>query len=372
MNLEEFRLERIQSLYENEVQHNLSDSGVHPYKLGEILTDEELSQIQDIELGYGWTNGTPALRQAIAHLYKNRDESHVVVTNGSAEANLILVMSQLSAGDEILVVVPNYLQIWGFAKALGVRVKEVSLAADREWSLDLNGLESAITSKTKLITLCNPNNPTGALLSQAEQERLIGLADANNIMLHVDEIYRGSELDHDEPPSFADLSPKVFVSAGMSKSLALPGLRVGWLLGPAEDIYQAWSAKDYASITTSAVSEFISTRVLEPSRRRQVLDRSKRILRENRQYLTDWIQQRDWCHYVPPKAGGMGFIQYDLPVSADTLTETLRTDYSVLTLSGTVFGLDGYVRLGIGSPKHHIEAGLKALEDCVESNYLSR
>ena len=370
MNLEEFRLERIQSLYENDVAHNLSDSGVHPYKLGELLSEEEFAELKSIELGYGWTNGTPALRDAIANLYRDRDQSHVVVTNGSAEANLILVMSQLSAGDEILVVVPNYLQIWGIAKALGVTVKEVSLAADSHWSLDLSAIEAAITPATKMITLCNPNNPTGALLSLDEQKQLVALAEAKGVILHVDEIYRGSELDQDEPPSFADLSPNTFVSAGMSKSLALPGLRVGWLVGPSQDIYNAWSAKDYASITTSAVSEYISTLVLEPGRRRQVLDRSKRILRENRQYLTNWVEQRDWCSYVPPKAGGMGFISYDLPVSADTLTETLRTEYSVLTLSGTVFGLDGYVRLGIGSPKHHIEAGLRALEDCVTQNYL--
>ncbi|MEM7282593.1 MAG: aminotransferase class I/II-fold pyridoxal phosphate-dependent enzyme [Pseudomonadota bacterium] len=365
MDLEEFRLERIQSLYENEVEYNLSDSGVHPYKLGELLSASELEYLQGIELGYGYTNGTPALRSAIANLYRDRTEEHVVVTNGSAEANLILVLSQLSAGDEIIVVVPNYLQIWGFAKALGVTVKEVSLSP-QDWSLDVTALAQAVTPNTRMVTLCNPNNPTGALLSRAEQDELIRLCDQQDLILHVDEIYRGSELDQEEPPSFADLSPRVFVSAGMSKSLALPGLRVGWLMGPKADVYSAWSAKDYTSITTSSMSEYISTLVLEPTRRQQVLDRSKAILRENRTYLTQWIEQRAWCNYTPPKAGGMGFIQYDLPVAADPLTDTLRNDHSVLTLSGTVFGLDGYIRLGIGSPNDHVRAGLDALEVCVQ------
>ncbi|TPN90021.1 aspartate aminotransferase, partial [Mesorhizobium sp. B1-1-5] len=90
MQIEEFTLERIQSLYENIVEYNLSDSGVHPYSLNELLSPEEREKVLAAELGYGWTNGAVVLREAIAATYKNRTADEVMVTNGSAEANFLM------------------------------------------------------------------------------------------------------------------------------------------------------------------------------------------------------------------------------------------------------------------------------------------
>ena len=113
MEIEEFKLERIQSLYENTVELNLSDSGVHPMSLNDLLSDAEMRELQALELGYGWTNGAVSLRETIAALYESRTSDEVIVTNGSAEANFLLVMSLLNPDDEIVVFTPNYLQIWG-------------------------------------------------------------------------------------------------------------------------------------------------------------------------------------------------------------------------------------------------------------------
>ena len=96
MQFEEFQLERNQSLFENEVDYNLSESGVHPLKISEILSSEEQNQILDKELYYGYTNGTPALRNMIAKMYGGSiGPDNVLITSGSAEANFLAVMSQL-------------------------------------------------------------------------------------------------------------------------------------------------------------------------------------------------------------------------------------------------------------------------------------
>ncbi len=87
MKIEEFALERIQSLHENSVGLNLSDSGVHPMSLNELLSEEEIAELRSLELGYGWTNGAISLRETIAALYAGRGPDDVIVTNGSAEAN---------------------------------------------------------------------------------------------------------------------------------------------------------------------------------------------------------------------------------------------------------------------------------------------
>jgi aspartate/methionine/tyrosine aminotransferase len=367
MRIGEFLLERMQSLYENVVEINLSDSGVHPYELRALLSPAEIEELCSIELGYGWTNGSEALRDAIARLYPGRNRDNVVVTNGSAEANFLVVMALLQPGDELVVVVPNYLQILGWAQAAGVVTRVVPLRQENAWVPDVKEIERAITPRTKMITICNPNNPTGSLLPRSGMNELVELARKHGLYLHADEIYKGSELFEDEGPSIADLYEKAAVSNGLSKAMAMPGLRLGWLIGPPADIAAAWHCKDYTSITTGALSEFVGCRVLQPERRAKVLQRSKKILRENLQIVTHWVESNsDKLSFIPPRAGGMAFVRYEMDVNSTHLVEELRRDKSVFPVPGDAFGLDHYLRIGIGSPREHIEEGLRRISAYLE------
>lgn len=372
MKLQEFTLERIQSLYENLVELNLSDSGVHPYKLKELLTPEQCQEVLELELGYGWTNGMTELRQSIADLYQNRDSDQVIVTNGSAEANFLMVMSVLKPGDELIVVVPNYLQIAGWAKAMGVTVIEVPLLQDKGWLPDLDKLDGLVTDKTTMITICHPNNPTGSTLPVEQIEQLTEFAKKHDLYLHADEVYKGAEFDGVELPSFADGYHKAIVTCGLSKAMAMPGLRLGWLVGPAEEIYAAWQSKDYTSITTSAVSEYVANIVLKPAMRQQVLNRSKALLLENLAIMQQWVDENaDWVSFVPPKAGGMAFIKYKLDVNSTQLVHEFRENLSVFLLPGDVYGMDGYFRVGIGAPAEHLKEGLQRIADYTRRVYLA-
>lgn len=368
MKIEEFALERIQSLYENTIPLNLSDSGVHPMSLRDLLSKDELEEVLSLELGYGWTNGGISLREAIAALYHGRGVDDVIVTNGSAEANFLMVMSLLEPGDEILVFTPNYLQIYGWARAIGVDVKTVAHRESNRWAPDLARLRQTMSHKTRLITICHPNNPTGAFLDKAGMQELVAVADRYGAYLHADEVYKGSELEGGEPPSFADLYDKAIVTNGLSKAMALPGLRIGWLVGQSARIYEAWQRKDYTSITTAAISEYVAERVLQPRRRARVLDRSKSILRDNLQLLCDWVDEcAEHVSLIPPRAGGMAFVRYNAEINSTELVHRLREDKGVLLLPGDVYGLDGYFRIGIGAPRDHLEPGLKRIADYFRS-----
>lgn len=367
MRIGEFLLERMQSLYENVVEINLSDSGVHPYELRGLLSPAEIEEMCSIELGYGWTNGSEALRDSIAQLYRKRVRDNVVVTNGSAEANFLVVMALLHPGDELIVVVPNYLQILGWARAAGVTAKVVPLRQENAWIPDPDEIEQAISPRTKMITICNPNNPTGSLLTQEQMLSLVELARKHGLYLHADEIYKGSELFEAEGPSFGDLYEKALISNGLSKAMAMPGLRLGWLIGPPEDTAAAWHCKDYTSITTGTLSEFIACRVLQPERRAKVLMRSKDILRKNLVTITRWIETHsDKLSFIPPRAGGMAFVRYEMDVNSTRLVEQLRQEKGVFPVPGDAFGLDHYLRIGIGSPAHHLEEGLQRISDFLE------
>ncbi len=368
MKIEEFSLERIQSLYENVVPLNLSDSGVHPMSIRDLLSETDINELLDLELGYGWTNGEVSLRSTIASLYVDRGPDDVIVTNGSAEANFLMVMSLLNPGDEIVVFTPNYLQIFGWAKAIGVDVKTVPHDENANWEADIEQLRKTVTAKTRLITICNPNNPTGATLSSDAMTALVDIAREHDIYLHADEVYKGSELTADEPPSVVDLYDKAIATNGLSKAMALPGLRIGWLAGPAEEIYAAWQSKDYTSITTSTVSEYVAERVLQPELRQKVLSRSKSILRENLALLMEWVDANsDFVSLIPPKAGGMAFVRYNRNINSTELAHTLRNDKGVFILPGDVYGLDGYFRVGIGAPRSHLEPGLEKIGEYFSS-----
>lgn len=371
MQLEEFTLERIQSLYENLVELNLSDSGVHPYKLKELLTPEQQTEVLSLELGYGWTNGFTELRETIANLYRDRSSDEIIVTNGSAEANFLITMSVLNPGDELIVVVPNYMQIAGWAKALDVKVIETPLLQSKGWLPDLAALENLVTSNTKMITICHPNNPTGSTLPLEQIEQLVDFARRHNLYLHADEVYKGAEFDGIELPSFADLYDKAIVTCGLSKAMAMPGLRLGWLVGPAQEIYATWQSKDYTSITTSSVSEYVANIVLQPEKRKTVLARSKQLLLDNLAIMQKWVDENsDWVSFVPPKAGGMAFINYELDVNSTELAHEFRQQLSVFVLPGDVYGMDGYFRVGIGAPAEHLRVGLARISDYVRKHYL--
>src|SRR4030042_3538358 len=115
MKIETFEMERMQSTWENVVEFNLSESGVHPLSLGEFVGREDLDRILKLGLGYSQTNGTPELREAIASLYPGASIEQILFTSGSSEANFLLIWSRIEPGDEGVFMLPDYLQMWGLA-----------------------------------------------------------------------------------------------------------------------------------------------------------------------------------------------------------------------------------------------------------------
>lgn len=370
MKIEEFSLERIQCLYENTVDINLSDSGVHHLTLRDVLDGEALEKVLTLPLGYGQCNGADDLRETIAAQYKDRKENQILVTNGSAEANMLMVMTMLSAGDELISITPNYLQIVGLARALGVIVKTVDLREDLKWQPDLEELERAITPRTKMIALVHPNNPTGGLMDKETMHGIVNLARKHGLYLHSDEVYRGAEFADVTRDSFADLYEKCIVSNGMSKAMGLPGLRIGWLVGPQDDIYKAWQRKDYTSITTSAISQFVTNYILQPERKANLLQRNNDLLRENQVTLREWLAETDCVKCRLPTATGMAYVRYGVPMNSTELVHEVRKTKSVMLLPGDVYGMDGFVRIGSGAEPNALREGLRRFTEYLRNKTL--
>ena len=370
MKIKTFELERLQSLYENTVKFNLTESGFHPYALHEILSEEEQKKIMNLTLGYGQTNGARSLRKQIAGLYNCNNEDQALITNGSAEANYIICKTILEKDDHVVMMLPNYMQIWGIAEAMGCKVDGFQLQQENNWKPNLAALRKIVTPKTKMIVICNPNNPTGYVLTNEEKNEIVNIAKENDAWIHSDEIYRGSELNEVEINSFFGSYEKCIVNGGLSKSYALPGLRIGYLMGPVGFADKAWAYHDYTSISTGIISQYVAEVALEPNKRMEILTRNRKMLRKNLELFTKWIESyKDLFEFIPPKAGGMAFIKYKLPINSTELSDWLRKEYSVFVVPGDCYGMDGYIRIGIGERYEVLKEGLETMKNALVKRF---
>ena len=365
-----FELERIQSLYENTVDYNLTESGFHPFTLRELLDPGQLEEIENTVLGYGQTNGSPEIRESIAALYPEQTPANVLVTNGSSEANFVACHTLLEPEDEVVIMVPNYMQIWGIAEELGARPVAFHLREENRWAPDLDELNRLVNSRTRMIAVCNPNNPTGYTLTDAEMKEIASIADSAGAWIYADEVYRGAELDGLELKSFVGIGERVMVNGGLSKAYALPGLRLGWLAGPADIVSSSWAYHDYTSITAGILSHKIGSIVLSPQVRPRILERNRAMLTSNLELTLDWVDSfGDLLHFVPPKAGGMAFMHYKFDINSTELAEWLRKEHSVFILAGDCFGMDRYFRIGIGAEAGYLRSGLDILRNALSSRF---
>ena len=142
-------------------------------------------------------------------------------------------------------------------------------ATPARWRIDTDALERLVSPRTKLIIICNPNNPTGARFEADDLDRIAAIAERHGSWILSDEIYRGAELDGRETPSIWGRYDRAIVTSGLSKAYGLPGLRIGWVGGAAALVASLWSYHDYTTISPGALSDALARRALEPAAARR-------------------------------------------------------------------------------------------------------
>ncbi|MBI1875379.1 MAG: aminotransferase class I/II-fold pyridoxal phosphate-dependent enzyme [Acidobacteria bacterium] len=370
MQLDQFDMERMQSTYENLVEFNLSESGVHPMRLEELLDDPaDRDAVFGQELGYTQSNGTLELRRAIASLYRGATVDHIEVTNGGSEANFIATWHLVDPKDEVVMMVPNYMQTFGLVKAFGGTVHPWPLVErGGRWRVDLDHLASLVSERTRLIIICNPNNPTGSRLSADELNQICGIATKHGSWILSDEIYRGAELDGVETASIWGRYERAIITSGLSKAYGLPGLRIGWIVAPEPTVAGLWSYHDYTTIAPGALSDRLARIALVPARRTRILARTRAILRANLPIITEWLSGRgDTFSFAPPEAGAIIYVRYRTPINSLELVTQLRRSKSVLVVPGDHFGMDRYLRIGFGAETAYLKQGLARLHELVSA-----
>ncbi len=365
MRLEQFAMERMQSTFENQVEFNLSESGVRPLTPRELIEDAGgLDGLLDQPLVYSQSNGTIELRSAIAALYPGAGLDHVEVTNGGSEANFITTFRLIEPGDEVVMLVPNYMQTWGLARAFGATIRDWPLIEDRaagRWRVDLAALDALVSAKTRMIVICNPNNPTGARISAGDLDGIARIADRHGAWILSDEVYRGAEIDGHETASMWGRSDRAIITSGLSKAYGLPGLRIGWIVAPPPLVAAFWSYHDYVTIAPGALSDRLARVALTPARRARLLERTRTILRTNLPLIEGWLRGAGGFEWITPEAGAIVYVRYGHAINSTELANRVREEQSVLIVPGDHFGMDGYLRLGFGEPPEYTRTGLDRL-----------
>ena len=259
-----FRMERWQSTYENRVAINLSESGVHPMTVAELLALAERDDgVDQIRLAYGQSNGSDELRERVAALYPGASEASVLVTVGGAEANFVGHWHLLQPDRPAAIMLPNYMQVPGMVENFGAPLIPFNLLEETGWQPDLDQLKGALEAGATFILVTNPNNPTGACLTAEAMDGITALADQFGAWILSDEVYCGAEVSGEETPSFWDRTDRVVVTNSLSKAYGLPGLRLGWVVGPEELIKDLWGRTDYTTISPATLSDHLATIALD-------------------------------------------------------------------------------------------------------------
>jgi aspartate/methionine/tyrosine aminotransferase len=358
------------SIWENQVEYNLSESGVHPMTIRELVKEPEaLDSFLGMEMNYPQTNGTIELREQIARYYPTATRDYVLVTNGAAQANFTTILSLLDSGDEMVMMLPNYMQIWGVVKNLGMKVKTFSLREELGWKIDLDELNRAVTDKTRLIAICSPNNPTGHIMTAEERKAVIQAASRSGAWLLADEVYAGAEHWTDEvtPTLFGEYE-RVLAIGSLSKAYGLPGLRIGWVVAPPEIAGEIWARQDYVTISTAAWSNKLAAYALSAQVRPRVIARARQHVRSGFANFEKWCGQHpDLFSFVRPQAAAIAFVRYNRKVNSLAFIERLIREKGTYVVPGDHFGLDHHLRISYGLSDDYVNEGLKRVVELLRT-----
>lgn len=363
--IQPFKLERYFALYEFSVKYLLSPSDCESLSMKELLAladSETRKRWESLSLGYTESPGLPALRQEIARQYPGLSASQVLVV-APEEGIFIAMQVLLKPGDHVIVLSPAYQSLYEIARTIGCELTHWYLQPQKNrWELDLDGLKASIRPNTRLLVVNFPHNPTGFLPSLPEFQAVVEVARQNDLYLFSDEMYRTLEYNPAQrlPPG-CSLYEKAVSLSGVSKTLSLPGLRIGWLATQHADLLQRFQTyKDYTTICSSAPSEILAWMALRAQG--QILTRNLEIIQANLQAAQSFFAERsDLFDWFQPTAGSVAFPRWKGAETLDQFCRRILDQQGVMIVPATMFEYPGsHFRVGLG--RHNFVEALERIK----------
>ncbi|MCF6219879.1 MAG: aminotransferase class I/II-fold pyridoxal phosphate-dependent enzyme [Robiginitomaculum sp.] len=372
--MRDFELETYFSKWEFKAKYHMTASDVQSMTVGELmkLAGAPPGSLDDLWLGYTETWGAPDLRVAIAQTYDTMKPENILCFAGAEEGVYAAMRVFLGKDDHAIVIVPNYQA----AETLPLNicaVTGVALDPGNNWRLDIDDIRRAVRPNTKLVSICFPNNPTGAILPAKDYAELIELCRKHGIYLFSDEVYRLLEQDENKRiDQAADVYEKGISLNVMSKAYGLPGLRIGWIAAQDKAVLQKLERyKHYLSICNSAPSERLAVMAL--GARGKIIARNRAFLKTNIEKLDDFFADYPQLFkWVRPDGGCIAFPQYVGRGGVEAFCKSLIEDAGVLVLPASIYKSELMEaptdRFRIGFGRSNIDDGLTAFREFLDKN----
>lgn len=370
MKIKPFAVEEWMNAWEVGAKYNIAETCVDSISMNELfeLTGEDktefLNRLCARRLSYGDIEGLPEFRKGVCGLYKTLNIENIVPTHGASGANHHVFYSLISPGDRVVSIMPTYQQLYSIPESYGADVQILHLSKENNYLPDLEKLRRLVTPKTKMICINNPNNPTGALMSEQMLLEIVEIARSADAWILCDEVYRHLSQEDGWCPSIVDLYEKGISVSSMSKVFSLAGLRLGWIATHDMSVVKSClSHRDYNLVSCGVFDEMLAAAALK--HRDKLLERSRKIVRENLQILDDWVGSEPHVSYVKPQAGTTALVYYDLDISSYEFCEEMYKKTGAFVTPGDCFEVPHSMRIGYAYGKQDLIDGLKAISEYI-------
>lgn len=346
--------------------HSLVNPEGLTFSLGDILAGGIPLDLRLEKSGSRY--GYPPLREAIIRAQRYAVAmDNVLVTSGTQHANFVSLAVSLNAGDEAIIEAPSWEQPRVLCEALHVNAKIIRRRPELGWKFDLNEFEALASPKLRLVYICHPNNPTGAILTEDELKAICAVAARSGAYVVSDEIYRGLEWDGKLSPSIVHYYDRGISTSSLSKTLGMGGLRLGWLATRDRAFLErCMELKYYISLhQQSRLDEVVALAALEPAKYWDLVGKTMTAGRVNYTTVSRWMETHDTFSWVAPKGGFLSLPKYNLDLpSWELCLRLLDKPYRTYLIPGSCYGCEGHVRLGFGpgTPAETIRSGLEHID----------
>jgi len=286
----------------------------------EVVRQAAIESLQRGETFYAHNLGLPELREAIARytsaLHPAVDASRIAVTSGGVSALMLAVQALVDAGDEVVAVTPVWPNLTAQPAIMGAHVRTLPLVpVNGQWTLDLPALRAAVTSKTKLLIVNAPNNPTGWTMSRDEQQAMLDHCRQTGTWILADEVY---ERLYFEPthnacaPSFLDISKpddRLVVTHSFSKSFLMTGWRLGWLVLPPSMVEGIGKLIEFNTSCASVFTQRAAIAAIEHTA--EITPRVVAHLKQCRDTLVPLLAALPGVQVAPAKGGMYAFFRLE-------------------------------------------------------------
>ncbi len=366
MQLKPFLLDAWLDQFEHNIEFNLAASTGPNWTVNEILAltdDETRHRFLNHKLVYSRPAGADSLREAIAEMQSVPVESVQIVT-GASEALVAMMWLAAEPGANVVIPLPGFTTFSALPESLGIETRFYRVRRENGFRIDPDEIKRLTDSKTKLILINSPHNPTGATIGDAEMEALHDFAAERGIQLVSDEVYH--PIYHGRQTKSAARLPHVTVISDLSKAFSIAGVRTGWMIEhDAKRRQQYWTARTYFSISNTTTGEILSEIAIR--KRDIVLGKTQEAATRNLKLLDRFMaNHRDVFDWIPPQ-GGMTAFPWLVGGESDRQFCQAATQHGILLAPGDCFDVPSHFRLGFAAAGDNFSKALDRFGTFVNS-----